>query len=112
MSNAALAFDTLQYSKKLKEVGFTEQQAEVQAEAIKEQAESIQELIDSNLATKSDIENIRLEIENVRAELKKDIENVRAELKRDIAEMGLKVTMRFGGMLVASVLVLAAIIKL
>lgn len=29
---SAIAFDTLAYAKKLKEAGFTEQQAEVQAE--------------------------------------------------------------------------------
>ncbi len=33
---SALAFDTLSYAKKLKSVGFTEQQAEVQAEAVVE----------------------------------------------------------------------------
>ncbi len=33
MSNA-IAFDTLEYAKKLKAVGFTEQQAEVQAETL------------------------------------------------------------------------------
>jgi len=48
MSNTALSFDTLQYSKKLKEAGFTEQQAEVQAEAIRE-------LIDEKLSTKADL---------------------------------------------------------
>ena len=87
MNNTSLAFDTLQYSKKLREAGFTEQQAEVQAEAIKE-------IIEDNLATK------------------KDLMEVKTELKRDIAEMGLKMTIRFGSMLIVSVLVLAAIIKL
>lgn len=48
MSNTALSFDTLQYSKKLIEAGFTEQQAEVQAEAIRG-------LIDEKLATKADL---------------------------------------------------------
>ncbi len=43
--NVPVIFDTLRYAKRLKEVGFTEQQAEVQAETIKE-------LIDNNLATK------------------------------------------------------------
>lgn len=44
----AITFDTLAYSKKLKAAGFTEQQAEVQAEAIAE-------LIDEKLATKKDL---------------------------------------------------------
>lgn len=44
-------FDTLMYAKKLKEAGFTEQQAEVQAEAMRE-------LIDNNLATKCDLKEL------------------------------------------------------
>jgi hypothetical protein len=44
-------FDTLMYAKKLQKAGFTPQQAEVQAEAMKE-------LIDNNLATKQDIREL------------------------------------------------------
>jgi addiction module RelB/DinJ family antitoxin len=46
--STALVFDTLQYAKRLKQAGFTEEQAEVQAEALKE-------LIDDQLITKQDI---------------------------------------------------------
>ena len=45
-------FDTLKYAKKLVKAGFTEQQAEVQAEAIKE-------LIDDKLATKRDLKVLK-----------------------------------------------------
>lgn len=41
-------FDTLAYAKKLKAAGFTEEQAEVQAEGIAE-------IIDEKLATKKDL---------------------------------------------------------
>lgn len=44
----ALIFDTLRYVKRLKEAGFTEQQAEVQAETLKE-------LLEEQLATKRDL---------------------------------------------------------
>jgi len=74
--SSALAFDTLRYAKKLQQAGFTEQQAEVQAEAIRE-------LIDEKLATKTDLKSLKDQL-----------------------------TIRFGGMLVVAVLVLAAIIKL
>jgi len=84
-------FDTLRYSKKLKEVGFTEQQAEVQAEAIKE-------LIDDKLSTKTD--------------LKQTEERLNHKLRELEERLSYKLTIRFGGMLVAAVLVLAAIIKL
>lgn len=50
-----ITFDTLQYAKKLKEVGFTEQQAEIQAEAIKD-------LINDKLATKQDLRELRKDL--------------------------------------------------
>ena len=83
----AITFDTLQYTKRLREVGVSEEQAEVQAEAIRE-------LIDDKLATKEDIKLVR-----------KDMKELEQRLSY-------KLTMRLGSMLVAAVLVLAAIIKL
>jgi hypothetical protein len=80
---STMTFDTLMYAKKLKEAGFTEQQAEVQAEAMKE-------IIDNQLATKQDI----------------------LDLKRDMHEMEYQIITRIGGMIVLAVGVLAAIVKL
>ncbi len=80
---SAIAFDALSYAKKLKKVGFTEEQAEVQAE-------TLSAIINSNLATKHDIENIR-----------KDIEL----LKHDLI-------LKLGGMLAVSVGVVAALVKI
>ncbi len=80
---AAVVFDTLLYAKKLKEAGFTEQQAEIQAEALKE-------IIENNLATKLDIE----------------------ELRRTIKELEYKLTIKMGAFAIAIITVLAAIIKL
>ena len=80
-------FDTLMYSKKLKQAGFTEEQAEIQAEAIKE-------LIDDKLATKH------------------DLKQTEERLTNKINEMSYKLTIRMGGMLVTAVVILAAIIKL
>lgn len=94
MSNAALSFDTLQYSKKLKEAGFTEQQAEVQAEALRD-------VIDNNLATKVDI-----------LELKKDIKAVEREIKAAEERLTYKLTLRFGSMLVGGVVFLSALVTL
>jgi len=77
-------FDTLQYAKKLKEAGFTEQQAEVQAEAIKE-------LIDDKLATKH------------------DLKQTEERLTNRINEMSYKLTIRMGGMLVTAVVIQSAV---
>lgn len=71
----AIAFDTHRFVKRLTESGFTEQQAETLAE------EHVA-LLNSNLATKADIEALR-------KELKADIEALRQGTKADIA--GIKV---------------------
>ena len=97
----AITFDTLGYAKKLEEAGFTRQQAEVQATALREQLDAqntaVQRLIESydessrkELATKGDVQDTRLEIEKVRAEVEKvraEVEKVRAELKIDIEKV-------------------------
>lgn len=78
----ATTFDTLMHAKKLQEKGFTAEQAEAQVELLKE-------VIDYNLATKSDIDKINSKID----------------------KLELMLTVRFGSMLVLAVGVLAAIIK-
>ena len=116
---SALAFDTYAAVKKLKEAGFTEQQAEAQTTLL-------MEVIAGELATKHgietikhDIETVKLDIENVRAELKRDIatvkldiENVRAELKRDMKELELRLTIKLGAMLALAVGAVATLVKL
>ena len=86
MSNA-IAFDTLAYAKKLKLVGFTEEQAEVQAEALAQ-------IIDERLATKQDI-----------LTLSRDMKEMELRLKHDL-------TIRLGAMLTAGIVIVAALVKL
>lgn len=87
----AITFDSLGYAKKLEEAGFTRQQAEVQASALREQLDAqnntFQRLIENydessrkELATKGDVQDVRLEIEKVRAELKTDIKSLELRL--------------------------------
>ncbi len=49
------AFDTLIYAKKLKKAGFTEQQAETQAEALAD-------VVNDNLATKHDLKKLETKL--------------------------------------------------
>jgi hypothetical protein len=86
MSNA-IAFDTLAYAKKLKKVGFTEEQAEVQAE-------TLAQTIDERLATKKDI-----------LDLRRDMKEMELRLKHDL-------TIRLGAMLTAGIAIVAALVKL
>lgn len=69
----AIAFDTHKFVKHLTASGFTEQQAEALA------SEQVN-LLNSNLATKADIESVKAEIEALRQETKADIESVKADL--------------------------------
>ncbi len=54
---AIITFDTLAYAKKLKAAGFTEQQAEVQAEALKD-------IIGERLATKQDLTELEMRLKH------------------------------------------------
>lgn len=82
----AIAFDTHQFVKHLTANGFTEQQAEALA---REQVN----LLNSNLATKADIEALRLatkaDIETLRQETKAGLETLRQETKADIEKLRL-----------------------
>jgi len=50
-------FDTLAYAKKLKAAGFTEQQAEIQAEVLSQ-------IIEERLATKQDLDALELRLKH------------------------------------------------
>ena len=74
----AIAFDTHRFIKHLTKNGFTEQQAEALAN---EQVN----LLNSNLATKTEIAAIHREIEALRLETKAESEKLRLATKADIA---------------------------
>lgn len=80
-------FDTLAYCKKLKAAGVPEAQAEAHAEAFAE-------TIDEKLATK------------------KDLKELEKELRREIHEMGYKLAVRVGSMLVVLATVLTVLNKI
>ena len=90
----AIAFDTLEFVKRLRAANFTEAQAEAMAEAIAA-------VVTEQLATKADIAELR-------RELGAEIESVRREIK----ESEYRLTIRLGGMLAAAVAVVAALVKL
>ena len=73
MTNA-IAFDTHRFITHLVDAGFTTAQAEALSE---EQVK----LLNSNLATKQDIEGIRYDIETLRQATKQDIEGIRHDIE-------------------------------
>jgi hypothetical protein len=98
----AVAFDTHAYIKKLKEAGFTEPQAEAQAEALTAalgQFKSDMHL--DELATKRDLKELELTLESRLADVRRDIEAMKAELLKWII-----------GLLLAQTGLIAALVKL
>lgn len=87
MPESTIVFDTLSFAKKLKSAGFTEQQAEIQAEALAE-------IIENNLATKRDLKELETRL----------LVSI-AELKADMIKW-------VAGMLVAQAALVAALVKL
>ena len=73
MTQEAIPFDTHRFVRNLVASGFTEKQAEALA------SEQIS-LLNSNLATKSDIESIRAEIETLRLSTDAKIESAKFEM--------------------------------
>lgn len=80
-------FDSLRYFEQLKEAGFTEMQARVQANAMRE-------VIEEKLATKADL---------VEQE---------ARLTSEMQKLELRLTIKLGGMIAASIAIVAALVKI
>ncbi len=86
-----VAFDTLAYSKRLQEAGVPSAQAEAHAIA---QADFLTHYLLSEVATKTDLAEVKTELKTdiaeVKAEIaevKTEIAEVKAELKTEIAEL-------------------------
>lgn len=102
---SATTFDTLAYAKKLQEAGFSSQQAETQAEALKD-------VIDDNLATKQDINELKKDIQQVRSEMQQFKGEVRGDMQLLEERISYKLTIRLGLMLLAAFTLFATVIKL
>ncbi len=74
---STITFDTLRYVKQLEASGIAPQQAEAFVNA---QREILSEALDSTLATKSDIRDVRVDIAKLEAENKQDMAKLDKEL--------------------------------
>lgn len=127
------AFDTLAFAKKLRGAGYTDAQAEALAEA---QVEVFQQMLESTLATKDDIKEVKAEINEVKAEIKAlktelqaeigqvrsglqaEIIQVKTELQAEIGQVRSEIAQAvkdmkiwFGSMLVVAVTAIATLTK-
>jgi hypothetical protein len=89
-----MAFDTLSYARRLKQAGVPDAQAEAMADATRE-------LVVFDFASKGDI-----------AALKTDLAAVEQRVMTAMDNLGLRLTVRLGGLIAVGVAVLAALIKL
>ena len=80
-----ITFDSLDYFEKLKDAGFTEKQAKVQADVMRQQTEAqraaLQTALDRYDETSRKELATRGDLQDVRNELKEEIQDVRNELK-------------------------------
>ena len=83
----ALAFDTLQAAKQLQKSGFAEPQAEAIVSIVSDKREEV--------ATKSDLEILRIDLENFREATKTDFENLKQKTKVEIENLG-ELTQAYG----------------
>jgi hypothetical protein len=99
----AVVFDTLAYARRLKKVGVSEEQAEVQAEALAA-------VVNDQLVTKEDLRVVatRQELSDLRQEFKE----LKQELRQDLRELEHRLTVRLGTMMTVAVGALAALVKL
>ncbi|MBF0538365.1 MAG: hypothetical protein HQL03_08960 [Nitrospirae bacterium] len=104
-----LIFDTHVYVKKLKAVGFTEEQAEVQAEAMSG-------LIEEGLATKRDLREMEVllkrDLKELETSFQRDMKELETSLKRDMKELELRLSIRLGTIMTAGVAAIAVLMKL
>ena len=111
-----LVFDTFTCAQKLKKVGFTEEQAELQTDLLRT-------LLENELATNQDSANVQIDIADLRKETKQNIEHfhketqlgqsqIIADWKRDIAESKADTLRWIAGMLLAQETIVAGLVKL
>ncbi|MDD5321361.1 MAG: DUF1640 domain-containing protein [Methylococcales bacterium] len=91
----AITFDTHKFIRKLKDAGFEEKQAEAVADAFRDAQ------TETETVTKHDLKELEL---SLKAEMQ--------TLRSDMQAMEYRMTIKLGGMMAASVAVVAVLIKL
>ncbi|MDP2794727.1 MAG: hypothetical protein Q8O25_11740 [Sulfurisoma sp.] len=74
---SAITFDTLKFAERLEKAGLTREQAHAFAEA---QKDVFAEALDSSVATKGDIAEVKTEIVALRGDIKAELAAVRGEM--------------------------------
>jgi chromosome segregation ATPase len=75
-----MSFDTLAYTRRLRDAGIPSEQAEAHAEALKA-------ALADEVATKHDVDGVRRDIKDLETALGHDLQNTEAALRTDIAAL-------------------------
>jgi hypothetical protein len=105
---AATTFDTLTYARKLQAAGFTPQQAEAQAEALRA-------VVEENLATKQDLKELEARLLHSIELVRHDVELVRHDVelvRRDVEITRRDIIIWLGGIVVVATTTLGVLMKL
>nr|WP_294526868.1 hypothetical protein [uncultured Rhodopila sp.] len=99
----AVPFDTLKLADRLQAGGFDAEQACTISSALADAAAS------SDIATKQDVGALKQDLSALETSVRRDLSALETTFKRDLVDLEQRVTIRFGGMLVAAVgIILAA----
>jgi hypothetical protein len=105
----AYTFDSLGYAKRLRDRGIPNDQAEAHAEAARD-------FIMPEIVTKADLlateQRLRTEFRTGITELQTELRTSVTELRTSNETLGLRLTVRFGAMIVVGIGALAALLKL
>ena len=101
----AIALDTLAYARRLREAGFSEQQAEGQAQALAA-------AMTDTLATKQDLSELRTHMEAGFAAVKHDVRELETRMEARLADLEHRITVRMGTMMVAGFGVVSVLVKI
>ena len=105
----AIAFDTLAYARRLRAAGFSEEQAEGQAQALAA-------AMTDTLATRQDLRELEARIDTRFAQVDARFDHLEKHFKEHLdtrlAEQETRLTMRMGGIRLAGVTVVSALVKL
>ena len=137
-----MAFDTLTYARRLREVGVPQEQAEAHAEALAAAVtetlatkHDLQELASASRqdiqglasATKHDLQELasttkhdlqelasttRHDLQELASQLRREMRDLAATTKQDLRELELRLSIRVGGMVGVSVAAVATLVKL
>ncbi len=107
-----VAFDTLQASEELETAGISREQARAISLVVRKSHEVADVATKADIAeVKRDISDVRKEIADVRKDLSAEIADVRKDIANRFDKLGLQMTVRVGGMLIAAVGLMTAILK-